>query len=64
VERRNRVWRRLHNDELYGLYSLPDFIQLIKSVRMIWVGRVAGMGDGKDACRGLMADLSVRGKLE
>jgi hypothetical protein len=23
-------WRRLHNEELYALYSLPDFIRVIK----------------------------------
>jgi hypothetical protein len=25
-------WRRLHNEELYNLYSLPDIIQVIKSI--------------------------------
>jgi uncharacterized membrane protein len=27
-------WRRLHNEELYDLYSLPYIIRLIKSRRM------------------------------
>jgi len=26
-----REWRRLHNEELYALYSSPSVIQLIKS---------------------------------
>jgi hypothetical protein len=27
-------WRRLHNDELYALYSLPNIIWVIKSKRL------------------------------
>jgi hypothetical protein len=27
-------WRRLHNEELYALYSSPDIIRVIKSRRM------------------------------
>jgi hypothetical protein len=40
-------WRRLHNKELYALYSLPDIIQVIKSRRMRWAGHVARMGTGE-----------------
>jgi hypothetical protein len=27
-------WRRLHDEELYGLYQLPDIIRVIESRRM------------------------------
>jgi hypothetical protein len=27
-------WRRLHNDELHSLYSLPNIVGMIKSRRM------------------------------
>jgi hypothetical protein len=35
-------WRKLHNDELHNLYSLPSIIRIIKSRR--WPGHVARMG--------------------
>jgi hypothetical protein len=37
------VWRKLHNEELHNLYSLPSIIKMIKSKRMRWVGQVARM---------------------
>jgi hypothetical protein len=37
-------WRRLHNEELDGLYSSPNIIPVIKSRRMRWAGHVARMG--------------------
>jgi hypothetical protein len=27
-------WRRIHNEELYALYSSPDIIRVIKSRRL------------------------------
>jgi hypothetical protein len=36
-------WRKLHNDELYHLYSSPDIVRVIKSRRMRWGGHVARM---------------------
>jgi hypothetical protein len=44
-------WRRLHNEELYGLYSSPNIIRVIKSRRMRWEGYVAPMGEGRGAYR-------------
>jgi hypothetical protein len=37
-------WRILHNEELSGLYSLPDIVRVIKSRRMRWAGHVAFKG--------------------
>jgi hypothetical protein len=41
--------RRLHNEELYDLYSSPNIIRVIKARRMRWVGHVARMGDRRGA---------------
>jgi hypothetical protein len=36
-------WRKLHNDELYNLYSSPNIVRVIKSRRLRWAGHVARM---------------------
>jgi hypothetical protein len=41
--------RRLHNHQLYDLYSSPNIIQVIKSRRMKWVGHVVHMGERRGA---------------
>jgi hypothetical protein len=41
-------WRKLRNEELYGLYSSPD-IWMIKSRRMNWAWHVARMRERRDA---------------
>jgi hypothetical protein len=38
-------WRRLHDEELYKLYSSPSVVRVMKSRRMRWVGHVARIGD-------------------
>jgi hypothetical protein len=37
-------WRKLHNEELHGLYSSPSIIRVFKARRMRWAGHVARMG--------------------
>jgi hypothetical protein len=44
-------WRKLHNEELRGLYSLLSIIRIIKSRRMRWEGHVARIGDKRNAYR-------------
>jgi hypothetical protein len=44
-------WRKLHNEELRDLYSSPSIIRIIKSRRMRWAGRVAPMGEKRNAYR-------------
>jgi hypothetical protein len=36
-------WRKLHNEELNDLYSLPNIVRVVKSRRMSWAGHVARM---------------------
>jgi hypothetical protein len=42
---RTGEWRRLHNKELYALYSSPNIIQVIKSRRLRWAGNIERMGN-------------------
>jgi hypothetical protein len=42
---------KLHNEELYNLYSLPNIIRMIKSWRMRWAGHVTRMGEKMNAYR-------------
>jgi hypothetical protein len=34
-------WKKLHNEELNDLYSLPNIVRVVKSRRMRWAGHVA-----------------------
>jgi len=48
VPKRDEVtaeWRKLHNDELNGLYCSPTIVRVIKSRRMRRAGHVAHMGE-------------------
>jgi CRISPR/Cas system-associated protein Cas7 (RAMP superfamily) len=42
-------WRKLHNEELHGLYSSPSIVRAIKAKRMRWAGHVARMGEVRGA---------------
>jgi hypothetical protein len=56
-------WRKLHNDELYDLYSSPNIIWVIKLRRMRWAGHVVRMGDRRGAYRVLMGRPDLRRPL-
>jgi len=47
-------WRKLHNEDLRGLYSLPNIVRLVKSRRMRWEGHVARMVEGRGVHRVLV----------
>ena len=33
-------WRKLHNEELNGLYTLPNIVRVFEARRMRWAGHV------------------------
>jgi hypothetical protein len=35
------MWRQLHNEELFDLFSSPSIIRMMKSRRMGWAGQVS-----------------------
>jgi hypothetical protein len=47
-------WRKLHNEELNGLYSLLNIVRVIKSRRLRWAGHVARMWEGRVVYRVLV----------
>jgi hypothetical protein len=49
-------WRKLHNEELYNLYSSPSIIRIIKSRRIKWAGHVARMGEKRNVYRLLVGE--------
>jgi len=46
-----RESRKLHNEEIRDLYSLPNVVRVVKLRRMRWAGHVARMGRG-EVCTG------------
>jgi hypothetical protein len=47
-------WSKLHNEELYNLYSSPDIIRQIKSRQMRWAGHVERVGEKTKLCKVLV----------
>jgi len=47
-------WRKLHNEELNDLYSLPNIVRVVKPRRMRWAGHVERMGKGRAVYRVLV----------
>ena len=46
--------RKVHNEEINGLYSSHNIFWVIKSRRMRWVGHVARMGERRGVYRVLV----------
>jgi hypothetical protein len=44
-------WKKLHNDELHNMYSLPKIVRVNKSRRIRRAGHVACMGEGRGVYR-------------
>jgi hypothetical protein len=47
-------WRKLHNEELNDLYSLPNIVRVVKLRRMRWAGHVARRGEVRGVHRVLV----------
>jgi hypothetical protein len=65
-------WRKLHNEELHGLYSSLSIIRVIKARRIRWAGHVARTGKvrgaynilvGRPEGRRPLEDLGVDGRI-
>jgi hypothetical protein len=56
-------WRKLHNEELHGLYSSSGIVRVIKARRMRRAGHVARMGEVRAAYNILVGRPEVRRPL-
>ena len=56
-----KEWKKLHNEELNDLYSLPNIVRVVKSRRMRWAGHVALMGEDRGVHRVLVGSLRESG---
>jgi hypothetical protein len=56
-------WRKLHNEELHDLYSLPSIIRIGKTRRMRWTGHVTRMGEKRNMYRLLVGKPEGRRSL-
>jgi hypothetical protein len=56
-------WRKVHNEELYDLYSSPSIIRIIKPGKMRWAGHVARMGEKTNTYRLLVGKLKEKRRL-
>ena len=56
-------WRKLHNEELSDLYSLPNIVRVVKSRRLRLSGHVARMGEGRGVHTVLVGKLEGKRPL-
>ena len=57
-------WRKLYNEELNDLYSLPNIVRVVKSRRMRWTGHVAHMREDRVVHRVLVGKPEEKKPLE
>jgi len=57
-------WRKLHNEELNDVYSLPNILWVLKSRRMRWAGHVALIGEDSGVYRVLVGKPEGKRPLE
>ena len=57
-------WRKLYNEEVNDLYSLPNIVRVVKSRRMRWAGHVARMGEDRGEHRVLVGKPERKRPLE
>ena len=53
----------MHNGELNDLYSSPNIVRVIKSIRMRWAGHVVRMGEERGVYRVLVGKPEGRRPL-
>jgi hypothetical protein len=53
-------WRKLHNEELNDLYSLPNIVRVVKSRQMRLAGHMARMGKERGVHRVLVGKPEER----
>ena len=56
-------WRKLHNEELNGLYSSPNIVLVIKSISMRWARHVARRGERRSVYRVLVGKLEGKDRF-
>jgi hypothetical protein len=64
VDKVTREWRKLHNEELNGLYCSPNIVRAIKQRKMRWAGHVALWGREEAYTRIWWGNLRERDHLE
>ena len=57
-------WRKLHNEELSDLYSLPNIVRVVKSRRIRRAGHVTCMRQGRGVYRVLVGKPERKRPLE
>ena len=59
-----REGRKLHDEELSDLYSLPNIVRVVKSRRIRWAGHVAHMEKGRGVHRVLVGKPEGKRPME